>query len=149
MKKSKEEGIVYRISFFFLNWIKTTNLSPPFPAPRLIIVFLIIKKKTLIKSFKKLHQKIYSVHLFFKQLCKLHDLKLGWISKPVITWLTNRVSLWYLVLVWNKILECQTFSAGLVHGSIKCRLCVHHKVAEKCLADTNSLQTYDETNSES
>lgn len=47
MKKSKKEGIVYRVSFFFKR-IETTYLSSPAPAPRLVIVvdFLKIKKES-------------------------------------------------------------------------------------------------------
>lgn len=44
MKKSKKEGIVYRVSFFFKR-IKTTNLSPLAPAPRLVIVVVFLKIK--------------------------------------------------------------------------------------------------------
>lgn len=43
MKKSKKEGIVYRVSFF--KRIKTTNLSPLAPAPRLVIVVVFLKIK--------------------------------------------------------------------------------------------------------
>lgn len=48
MKKSKKEGIVYRVSFFFFKRIETTYLSSPAPAPRLVIVvdFLKIKKES-------------------------------------------------------------------------------------------------------